>query len=437
MDPKLHVYWPRNMSEPRRSSRKTAGSTDNGSTTARVLKKSVGLKPSATPLFRLIRPTSRKAPPSGCQLKYNSRKSTRMFSCVANGISSPALRPARALKWTLKSRRGIHSRSASAKRRASMVGGLGDGRGTSRLDRNSAVSVALSTYSLRWSCPSRDSPGGAAGGGFGSSAGMRLSSSSGLGGDWAPAADAHRRASTSAHARKAIVSFRLQARKVLALEPGLRDICRLVPARLDGRYPRAVDGVEYDSFGGPLFSQGVLEATVEQDFQEPTAVRIELRLDGAECLLFHPVFDAGIRGKVVGRLQVQVPGLASLAVRVLDRLGRHQGRDVVDGHGDGEHVADGCLADEPLLGRDAHARFGGRVVEPESAPVEKHGLASVARRLDIPDKVAELVGARILLREDGKDVLRLGLAGDVLGQSRDESKRLVRIPNLICAHDDL
>jgi len=153
-------------------------------------------------------------------------------------------------------------------------------------------------------------------------------------------------------------------------------------------------------------------------------------------LLLDPVLDARIRGEVAGRFQVQVPARAILVARVLNGLGRHQRWGVIVGLSDGEHVADRRLADQPLLGRDAHAGFGGRVVEPESARVEKHGFAGVARGLHISDQVAELMGARILLREDRQDALCLGFAGDVFGEGRDETKRFVRIANLVCPLDD-
>src|SRR5262249_60532243 len=61
----------------------------------------------------------------------------------------------------------------------------------------------------------------------------------------------------------------------------------------------------------------------------------------------------------------------------------------------------------------------------------------VPRWLHIPDEVAELAGARVLLGEDGEDVLGLGLARYVLGQCGKKAKGRIRISDLVRAGDNL
>jgi len=63
------MRWPRSMKLPRRFSRSAEGSCELWSTRLRVLKKSVGLKPSATPFLRLMRPASSQARGAAYQLK--------------------------------------------------------------------------------------------------------------------------------------------------------------------------------------------------------------------------------------------------------------------------------------------------------------------------------------------------------------------------------
>src|SRR5215831_3878923 len=116
-------------------------------------------------------------------------------------------------------------------------------------------------------------------------------------------------------------SLGFKAREVFPLKPSLRDLLEAMLARFERCHARAVDGIEDDGLSGPQAAKPGLEGPVEQDFQEPPTVRVELGLDWLERALLDPVFDAGVGGQLVRRLQVEVPAGARLLVRVLHRLG--------------------------------------------------------------------------------------------------------------------
>src|SRR5215472_8410458 len=130
--PPVQMRCARSMSVPRRSSRSTDGSAERGSTTARLLKKSVGLNPRAAPLLRLMRPASTYVLSKISQLTNPSRHSLIRFCWTGNARSFAARTLRRSLNVNVRRRPARHSRRTSTNTRSSHVDVVDDGTGTRR-----------------------------------------------------------------------------------------------------------------------------------------------------------------------------------------------------------------------------------------------------------------------------------------------------------------
>src|SRR5262245_49013152 len=134
-DPRGQMRCPLSISVPSRSSRSTDGSAERGSTTDRVLKKSVGLYPSAAPLLRLIRPASTYVLSTASQLKKPSRQSLIRLSRVTGARSLSTRTLARSLTVTENVGLMRHSLRTSINARACHVEDVDCGGGTTRFRR--------------------------------------------------------------------------------------------------------------------------------------------------------------------------------------------------------------------------------------------------------------------------------------------------------------
>src|SRR5579863_9267205 len=119
------------MRVPRRFCRMTEGSSDDWPTRVRVLKKSVGLNPSAAPFLTLMRPASKYQPPVGSHVAETSRRSLRTVSAETSGWPSCSNTSRRSLSVSVSHGHGFHGSAASTLERfCQLDAGIGYATGT-------------------------------------------------------------------------------------------------------------------------------------------------------------------------------------------------------------------------------------------------------------------------------------------------------------------
>ena len=106
-------------------------------------------------------------------------------------------------------------------------------------------------------------------------------------------------------------------------------------------------------------------------------------------------------------------------------------RLIVLGEVDRYDVTIGSLTQEPLLRRQADARFAGGIVKPEIVAVLEHQLAGVPRRRDEPDEAAELPADRSGLRVERQRGGVALAAVAVFDQRHRQTEGLARVADRI------